>query len=409
MTANQTVLGDARAIIDASLREVLPDEAVRRALKNRAFDRPVTLFAIGKAAWRMARAAYDTPGNQIVRGVVITKYGHSEGGIGPLEIFEAGHPVPDDHVLVASERAAQMALALTERDIAVFLISGGGSSLFEMPCEGVTLADIADVTRQLLARGADITEINSVRKRLSRVKGGRFAEMIAPARLLTVVLSDVLGDRLDVIASGPAHPDQSTCAQAQGVAEKYHLTLSPAARAALGRETPKALAHVETVVAGNVERLCDAAARAARALGYEARVMDTALSCEARDAGAMIAGYARDLARRSALIWGGETVVHVRGNGMGGRNQELALSAAEGIAGIENTCVFALGSDGTDGPTDAAGGIVTGDFYAAAGAENVRKYLENNDSYALLSARGALIKTGPTGTNVNDLYVLMKE
>ena len=308
----------------------------------------------------------------------------------------------------ATARVLEMVRSLGEDDEVILLISGGGSALFEYPTEGVTLEDIADVTRQLLACGADIMEINCIRKRLSGVKGGKLAQEIAPAKTFSIILSDVLGDPLDAIASGPAYPDQTTCADAKAIAQKYQLRLNANCLAALNIETPKELPGVKTFVAGNVQELCRAAAREAEQLGYAARVMDEGLCCEASEAGRMMAQYARETEGPRALIWGGETVVHLRGKGKGGRNQEAALSAAEGIAGMQDVCVFALGSDGTDGPTDAAGGMVTGEFYHNAGAERVHVHLENNDSYPLLKEMNALIMTGPTGTNVNDLYMVLK-
>lgn len=406
---NKTIKEDALQIMHAAFDAVLPDAAVRRALSGRQFDRPVTLFAIGKAGWRMARAAYDALGAAQVRhGVVITKYQHSEGPIGNLEIYEAAHPVPDENGVAAARRAMDMAQSLTAADTAILLISGGGSALFECPYADVTLSDIADITRQLLACGADISEINCLRKRLSAVKGGRFAQLLAPARLFTIVLSDVLGDPVDVIASGPAHPDSSTCAQAWDIVRRYQLRLSPAAQKALDIETPKALSGVETVIAGNVRLLCEAAAREAERLGYAARIEDAALCCEAREAGAMIAAHAAAAQGPCAMIWGGETVVHLRGHGKGGRNQEVALGAAQALAGQADVCVLAAGSDGTDGPTDAAGGLVDGAFFAQLGAQAIAQSLAENNAYPLLKRCGALIMTGPTGTNVNDLYMLLK-
>lgn len=406
---NDPIRDDALQIMKAAFQAVLPDAAVQRALSGMHFNRPVTLFAIGKAAWRMARAAYDTLGaHQVRQGIVITKYFHSEGAIGNLEIYEAAHPVPDENGVAATRRAMAMARSLTAQDTAILLISGGGSALFECPYDGVTLQDIASITQQLLACGADIAQINCLRKRLSAVKGGRFAQLLAPAQLYTIVLSDVLGDPVDVIASGPAHPDQSTCAQAQALARQFSLHLSPAAQSALACETPKALGHVRTVIAGNVNLLCEAAAREAHRLGYAAAVRDTALCCEARQAGAMIAAQAAQAQGPCALIWGGETIVHVHGTGKGGRNQEVALGAALGLAGLPDVCVLAAGSDGTDGPTNAAGALVDGTSFARAGAKAVAQALAENNAYPLLEKHNALILTGPTGTNVNDLYLLLK-
>ncbi|MBR5288021.1 MAG: DUF4147 domain-containing protein [Clostridia bacterium] len=409
MERENRLISDAMQIVRTSIAQVLPDEAVRRTLSGVQFSRPVTLIALGKAAWRMADAAYRTLGKQQIRqGVVITKYGHCEGEIGCLELYEAGHPVPDENGVRAAQRVLEMVRGLGEGDEVVLLISGGGSALFESPAPDVTLEDIADATRQLLACGADITQINCIRKRLSAVKGGRLALEIAPAKTMAIVLSDVLGDPLDAIASGPAYPDETTCEKAMEIVRQYGLTLSDAAMAAMGRETPKMLSGVKTVIAGNVQALCAAAAREAQRLGYSAQIVEEGLCCEARDAGLMLAERIRTEKGPCALIWGGETVVHVRGTGKGGRNQEAALAAALGIAGMDDVCVFAVGSDGTDGPTDAAGGIVTGAFAQRAGMESIRAHLENNDAYTLLSAMDALIMTGPTGTNVNDLYVALK-
>jgi hydroxypyruvate reductase len=407
-SAQEALQMDAINIAQEAIHEMLPDAAVQRAIAGKRFERPVTLFAIGKAAWRMAKAAHDALGADAIRqGVVITKYGHGQGDIGALEIHEAGHPIPDENGVAATRRALDMAHALTGEDEALFLLSGGGSALFECPQAGVSLADIADITGQLLASGADIKEINAIRKRLSNVKGGRFARAIAPAPVFCIALSDVLGDAPEVIASGPVHPDTGTAEDAQRIIDTYGLRLTEGMRAALLRESPQTLQQVETVMAGNVTLLCEAAARAAERLGYRAVVMDTQLACEAREAGAMIARHAQEAHAPCALIWGGETVVHVRGHGKGGRNQEVALAAAQGLRGHANACVLAIGSDGTDGPTDAAGGIVTGDFFDAAGEAAIRKHLADNDAYSLLQQHGALLITGPTGTNVNDLYMLL--
>ena len=410
------MLHDAHKIISDSIAAVLPDEAVRRALTDRSFPGRVVLVAIGKAAWRMANTAHGVLGDQISRGVVITKYDHSEGLIGNLEIIEAGHPVPDENSVCGARRALELVSGLTDKDTVLFLISGGGSALFELPLEGAALDDIAALTRQLLACGADITEINAIRKHLSAVKGGRFAAACAPAHVLSVVLSDVLGDPIDAIASGPAAPDSSTCQDVQRIMDKYALSVPEHIRSLLAQETPKALEDVETVITGNVTALCHAAAHSAAQLGYTPLVLTTTMDCEAREAGALLAAIAREIRQSGqpvrpscAVIMGGETVVHLRGDGKGGRNQELALAAAGGIDGLKDVCIFSLGSDGTDGPTDAAGGIVTGDFVRECKARrlSIDAALQNNDAYPLLKAMNALLMTGPTGTNVNDAAVLL--
>lgn len=411
-----TQLTEAKTIIEKSIAAVLPDAAVKRALEGRTFERPVSLVAIGKAAWRMASAASSVLGDQLARGVVITKYGHSEGAIANLDICEAGHPVPDENGVRAAQAALDLADSLGEGDELIFLVSGGGSALFESPLDGVTLADIADITRQLLACGADITQINAVRKHLSAVKGGRFALRCAPAHVTCIVLSDVIGDSLDAIASGPAHPDSTTCEDVAALIERYHLDIPDHLRAALAIETPKALDNVTTMLTGNNFALCRAAMDAAASLGYTPHILTTTLGCEAREAGAFMAAMAREIRAGTgcftapcALIAGGETVVHLRGKGKGGRNQELALAAAAGIDGLDGVVVFSLGSDGTDGPTDAAGGIVTGEFAARCRelGLSIEKTLEDNDAYTLLSAADGLIMTGPTGTNVCDVAVVL--
>lgn len=412
----QQLRNDAQQIIEYSIQENLPGAAVRHALANHSFTGNIYLVAVGKAGWTMAQAAHQQLGSRIQKGVVITKYGHSMGEIPGLSIIEAGHPLSDNNTLLGTQQAIDLASSLTEKDELLFLISGGGSALFERPLAGVSLEDIVDINQQLLSSGADIVEINMIRKRLSGVKGGRFAQIAAPAKVFTVVLSDVLGDRLDSIASGPCAPDMSTAEDAQRVVSKYKLQLSPLIAGLLQQETPKQVTNVETVITGSVTTLCNAAAQKAQQLGYTPYVLCSGLNCEAADAGRMLASMAAQvnngafaLQAPCALIAGGETVVHLKGKGRGGRNQELALAAAEGIAGLDNVLVFSLGSDGTDGPTDAAGGIVDGgtlQALAQAGVNYQNELADNNAYYALGKVNGLII-TGPTGTNVNDVSVVL--
>ena len=397
----------ADAITAAAIQAVLPDEAVRRALSGRSFPGRVFLVAAGKAAWQMAAAAVNCL-PALDGGVVVTKYGHVRGPIPGCACFEAGHPVPDENSFKGTQAAIDLVSGLRKSDTVLFLLSGGGSALFEKPL--LPAEELQDITRQLLACSADIVEINTIRKRLSGVKGGRFAKLCAPAQVLTIVLSDIIGDPLDMIASGPAYPDSSTCEDAQRIAAKYELSLSDAARELLTHETPKAFEHVETLVTGSVRELCAAAARAAEALGYKPILLTDRLCCQAKEAGSFLASILRthaDSPTPLAFIAGGETVVKLTGHGLGGRNQELALSAAEGIAGLAGAAVFSIGSDGTDGPTDAAGGYADGQT-AAALAEHglsVHDVLAENDAYHALQKTGGLIITGPTGTNVNDVAV----
>ena len=399
---------DANQIIQASLRAVQPDHAVQMALKNVDLKGNLYLVAVGKAAWQMASAASGIL--PFHSGIVITKYDHCMGKIQGMEIFEAGHPVPDENSFRGTKAVLDMTANLTDKDTVVFLLSGGGSSLFELPF--ISAGELADITRQLLACGADIVEINTIRKRLSKVKGGRFAKHCLPAQVFSVVLSDIVGDPLDMIASGPCAADSSTCRQAIAIAEKYKLKLSQKAAELLRKETPKELLNVETRITGSVRQLCAAAAKEAEELGYAAQILTDSLTCTARDAGsflASIARYYKNTEKSMAFVAGGETVVKLTGSGIGGRNQELALAAAEGIAELNGTAVFSIGSDGTDGPTDAAGGYVDGDTFGRLKELNisVSDILYDNNAYKALQCVDGLILTGPTGTNVNDVSVLL--
>ena len=407
---DQKLHAQADAIISASIRAVQPDEAVSRALAGREFPGRVVLVAAGKAGWQMAKAAHDCLGSRIDSGVVVTKYDHVMGPIANFTCCEAGHPVPDENSFAGTQVALDLVADLNPEDTVLFLLSGGGSALFEKPL--VPGPVLQDITGQLLACGADIIEINTIRKRLSAVKGGRFAQHCAPAQVFSIVLSDILGDPLDMIASGPACPDGSTCQQAQAIAEKYKLKLTPEAQALLARETPKVLDNVTTQITGSVRELCTAAANASRKLGYEPVVLTDQLCCQAKEAGSFLASILKTHAgsgKKLAFIAGGETVVQLTGHGKGGRNQELALAAAVGIDGIPGAAVFSVGSDGTDGPTDAAGGYVDHETAAQLRAQGVQIYqvLQDNDAYHALEKTGGLILTGPTGTNVNDVAVAL--
>ena len=408
---DQRLRKDADEIVKRAIQAVQPDEAVRRALKDlEPGGGKVVLVAAGKAAWQMAYAASEYA-ERIDCGIVITKYGHVKGDIEGMKCFEAGHPVPDENSFRATREAVEMVEALTEKDAVLFLLSGGGSALFEDPL--IPAEELQDITRQLLASGADIREINTIRKRLSRVKGGRFAKYCAPARVFSIVLSDVIGDPLDMIASGPCYPDASTCSDADRISKKYGLRLSEEALNCLGTETPKSLDNVTSRITGSVRELCHAASEACRRLGYEPVVLTDRLCCEAREAGSFLGSILRTHAGtdhgKKAFIVGGETVVHITGTGLGGRNQELALAAAPHISGIGGAALFSVGSDGTDGPTDAAGAYIDGDTMRELEALGIDLHavLADNDSYHALKKTGGLIITGPTGTNVNDVAVAL--
>ena len=407
---------DKDRLIEDVIAQNLPDEAVIKAVEKRKFNKNLYVIAIGKAAWNMANVAYQQLGNQIVKGVVITKYEHSKGEIPKMEIFEAGHPLSDENTIKATGKAIELAESLSHEDELLFLISGGGSALFEKPLPDLTLEDIVDVSSQLLAAGADIVEMNVIRKRLSAVKAGRFAQFVAPASTFAIVLSDVLGDRLDSIASGPMVPDHSTAFDAKKIVSKYNLKLTPLMKELLEKETPKEVWNVETVITGSVVTLCQSAAQIAKEMGYHPTIICSNMNGEAREVGRLAGVIASDIVSGKsnfkapcAIILGGETIVHLKGTGRGGRNQELALAATEGIAGLENVLILSLGSDGTDGPTDAAGGWVDGatsDTLKEKGID-IHQVLENNDTYHALEAVNQLIITGPTGTNVNDVAVIL--
>lgn len=402
---------DAQQIIQSALAACLPDAAVRRALEGKSFSSGrIYLVATGKAAWQMAQCAAQMLGDRLTAGVVVTKYDHSKGDIPHCTVYEGGHPVPDENSYRGTRAAMDLVQNLTAEDTVVFLVSGGGSALFECPL--VPGEDLARLTKDLLACGADIVEMNTLRKRLSAVKGGKFAQLCAPAHVYAIVLSDILGDPLDMIASGPAYPDSSTKEDAWAAVEKYHLNLTDEMKALLDVETPKQLDNVETVITGSVRELCTAAAQSCEQLGYQPIILTDRLCCQAKEAGSFLASIAKSHETSDhslAFVAGGETVVQLTGSGLGGRNQELALAAVPGIAGMKDTVVFSLGSDGTDGPTDAAGGLVDGDTLEklTASGLSVHQVLTDNDAYHALKAVDGLLVTGPTGTNVNDVAVVL--
>ena len=312
-------------IIDAAIKAVLPDKAVIRALENKEFPGRVILVSVGKAAWQMANAASEYLGDRIDKGIVITKYGHVKGEIENVTCFEAGHPVPDDNSFKATQKVLDMVSDLKSNDTVLFLLSGGGSALFEKP--QISGDELSDITNQLLSCGADIVEINTIRKRLSMVKGGRFAKICEPAHVYSIVLSDILGDPLDMIASGPACPDSTTCEDAKKIVNKYNLKLSPDAEKLMEVETPKKLDNVTTLINGSVRELCNAAAKECEKHGFESVILTDQLCCQAKEAGSFLASIAKTHChgnKKTAYIAGGETVVNLTGHGKGGRNQEIA-------------------------------------------------------------------------------------
>ena len=407
----ETLRKDADIIIKNAIESSLPDNAVKKALeKFPEVKGKIVLVSVGKAGWQMASAAYKELGDRIEGGVVVTKYDHSKGPIGNLQIVEAGHPVPDENSYKGTALAIDSVKDLGKDDMVLFLVSGGGSALFEKPL--IPTMDMENLTSQLLASGASMTEMNTIRKRMSAVKGGKFALICKPARVFSIVLSDIIGDPLDMIASGPAYPDKSTKEEAISIAEKYNLTLTPLMKELLEKETPKSLDNTETYVTGSVKELCASASITSEKLGYKPFVLTSSLSCIAREAGVFMANIAEtysDSKESLAFICGGETVVKLTGKGKGGRNQEFALASAPILSKVENAAIFSVGSDGTDGPTDAAGGYVDTETLSTLEKEgvDVNKVLLDNDAYNALKVSNGLVMTGPTGTNVNDFAVLL--
>ena len=462
---NEKLYNHARKIYSTSISENMPNEAVKRALNDLELGSGrLVLISIGKAGWEMAKTAYEILGDKIDGGVVITKYDHTpkeckmqsakskmetlppstsltppstDGGIGAkgqspqseeienseceidsapvcylgnVEVYEAGHPVVDINGLQATKRALEITENLAENDTVLFLVSGGGSALFESVDCG--LEKMQDLTKKLLECGATINEINAIRKHISNVKGGKLAKHIYPARVFAVVLSDVVGNDLSTIASGPACADTTTVEDCLEILNRYSVDVEKDTVELIKRETPKEITNATHIVSGSVTELCRVAREVAQSLGYQGVIVDDGVTCDAKEISEKIralADSAHGLKCPTAYIFGGEVTIKVRGKGKGGRNQELALMCAEHIRGKDNMAVFCVGSDGTDGPTDAAGGYVDGDTYdqILKMGKSPEECLKNNDSYPALQCANGLIFTGPTGTNVNDIYILL--
>jgi glycerate 2-kinase len=436
---------DLRKIFGAALRAADPERAVGSALERSggslragsavydlgAYDRVIVVGA-GKATARMARAAEAALGDLLSGGVIVVKYGHTVP-LGRVEQVEASHPLPDEAGVRGTSRIMDLLRDADHRTLVLCLLSGGGSALLVAPAEGIRLADKQQVTDLLLRAGATINELNAVRKHLSQVKGGRLARLAAPATIAALALSDVIGDRLDVIASGPTVADPSTYGEALAVLDRYGLReqVPAAARGLLERgasglvaETPKdgddCFRNARTDVVGSLALALEEARNEAERLGYEAGVLTSALEGEARAAARFLAAQAREAratvgAKPRCLISGGETTVRVTGDGRGGRNQELALAFALEIEGLEGVTLLSAGTDGTDGPTDAAGAIVDGDTARRARQARIDPawHLDYNDSYTFFvrldAATGGTshLRTGPTGTNVMDVQIML--
>ena len=435
---------DLQAIQERALKAVNPGNAVARNMQRvgqrlkidtmwwnlNEYDR-VILLAVGKAAVPMAEEAVKILGQVHIDGCVVTKYGHAQCHSLPssLMVSETGHPIPDAAGIQASQNIISLLQESTVRDLVLLLLSGGGSALLPAPVHGLTLAHLQETTDVLLRAGATIGEVNAVRKHISALKGGQLARLASPASLISLILSDVVGDPLDVIASGPTAPDPTSYATALSVIDRYnikesiphavidHLQNGVTMRVA---ETPKPLdpvfSSVTNIIVGSNGLAVQAAVKEAAARGYNTLLLSTYIEGEAREVGKIAGAIAKGI--RSGLgpvsppacvVWGGETTVTVRGQGKGGRNQELAVSASLSLEGLPDVLLLALATDGTDGPTDAAGAIVDGKSASLARSHGWNLYatLSDNNSYPLLDDIGALLRLGPTGTNVNDVMVLL--
>jgi glycerate 2-kinase len=427
----------ALAVLSAALEAVDPAKAIKRQVSlsdqtlrigERTYDlgryRNIYVIGGGKAGGSMVQAIEEILGGRVTAGLVNVKYGYgAETEI--IRLNEAGHPIPDAAGMAGTKQMAELARQATEDDLVICLISGGGSALMTLPAEGITLAEMESLTDAFLRCGATINEINAVRKHLSQIKAGNLARLAYPAEIVSLILSDVVGNPLDVIASGPTVPDTSTFADAYGVIEKYGLPEElpkpiverlQHGKEGLIPETPKAgdesFTRTYNLIVASNKVAAEAATTKAKELGFHTLLLSTFVEGEAKEVAKVFAAIAKEilhsgrpLPRPACVVAGGETTVTIRGHGLGGRNQEMALSAALEIAGLEDVMIIPLATDGTDGPTDAAGAIADGSTLRRAqeASLSAAQYLANNNSYHFFQQLGDLLITGPTNTNVNDL------
>ncbi len=429
-------------IFNKAVKGVEPSMLVKEHIQemNSNLFKRLFVAGFGKASVQMVRALEEDGLEEVItKGIVITKYGHGIGSRSgarsrgsKIEVFEAGHPVPDENGLRGTEKIIKLLKDADEDSLILCLISGGGSALLVSPYEDILLHDKQRVTELLLKAGADINELNTVRKHISMVKGGKLAEIAYPARVISLILSDVIGDRVDVIASGPTAPDSTTYTDALNVIDKFGLSeeipervmkILRRGREGLIPETPKdnspVFRNVKNIIIGNNLMALKTAREYAEEMDYKADIIATDISGEARDVGRWLADKVKELKDSRVqkfknplcLISGGETTVTVKGNGLGGRNMELALAFAIEIEGIDGITFLSAGMDGMDGPTDAAGAIVSGETVKTAKALGLdpMKYLEDNDSYNFFKEIDSLLITGPTGTNVMDIQITLIE
>jgi glycerate 2-kinase len=419
---------DSRAAVDcalAGIRAVDPYTLVVEALQSTHHPGHLSVISIGKAAAAMARGAWSAVGNQISRGIIV-----APTPVDPpsthWSVYQGGHPIPTEAGVLGAHAVLDLVTSLTADDTLLCLISGGASALMTFPADGIALADAQTLTTTLLRAGATIAELNCVRKHIDRLKGGRLARLASPARVIALILSDVVGDPVDVIASGPTVPDPTTVADAIRILHDRNIwqQTPPAIRQYLESatdESPKpgdpCFASVTSTIIGNNTKAAEAARAHAESLGYHAAIVTTTLTGESRDVGAAIIHHARALQAtlsppsRHALIYAGETTVTVTGSGRGGRNQELTLAAAIALDGNRGITLTSIGTDGIDGPTDAAGAVANGHTLSRARTLGLDAHhaLADNDAYPFWQALGDLIITGPTGTNVMDLVVMTIE
>jgi hydroxypyruvate reductase len=416
----------ALSIFQSALRAADPAGAVTRHLERRDTSRYKNIYVIGagKAGASMAQAAEKALGRRITGGLLNVKYGYV-AKLRRIELNECGHPVPDQNGVDGAARIAEIAENAGKDDLVLCLVSGGASALMPLPAEPITLEEKQATTKLLLACGANIHEINAIRKHISRIKGGQLARLASPATVEALLLSDVIGDDLDVIGSGPTAPDASTFAGAVAILERYGIfgRVPAAVKERLERgvageipETPKpsdpVFKRVRNTVVGSCKLALDAAAKRAREMGFRTLVLSSEIQGETREIARMHAAIAREVVHSGqpikppcCIVTGGETTVTIKGGGLGGRNQEFVLAAALDIAGLSNVVVFSAGTDGSDGPTDAAGAIADGDTLGRK--PEALRYLDENNSYRYFEALGDLVITGPTNTNVMDVRLVM--
>lgn len=432
---------DAHTLFQAGLVAVDPMEAIKRHVSLEGsllqvgdrqydldgFDR-VFVVGAGKAGASMSKAIEELLPGRINTGIVVVKHDHLLP-TRTIELVEAGHPLPDEDGTVGARRITELVRTATGEDLVICLLSGGGSALLPAPVPGITLAQKQEITELLLASGATINQINTIRKHISTIKGGQLARSVSPATLITLILSDVIGDPLDVIASGPTVPDSDSFGDCWHILDTFRLKekiaepiLSRFRRGMKGRlpETPKpgdpAFEKTQNLVIASNALALQAAAKKARQLQYNTMVLSTFIEGETREVAKVHAAILKEilksgspLPRPACVLSGGETTVTIQGDGLGGRNQEFVLAAAIEIAGMDNVVCFSAGTDGTDGPTDAAGAIADGATVSRARALSLdpQRALRNNDSYHFFDPLGDLLRTGPTNTNVMDLRILL--